>query len=72
MIVVTFPIRNLEKRSLGFLLGRFSGRALKSDEHVVPYAALQALADRKISFLIAARILEQMTFEAEPRSGVTS
>ena len=52
MITITFPDRETEKRALGFLLGRFSGRALKSGEHLVPEAALEALADQNISFTV--------------------
>jgi hypothetical protein len=52
MITITFPDRETEKRALGFLLGRFSGRVLKSGEHLVPEAALEALADQNISFSV--------------------
>lgn len=52
MITVTFPNRETEKRALGFLLGRFSGRVLKSGEHLVPEAALEALADQNIPFTV--------------------
>jgi hypothetical protein len=34
------------------LLGRFSGRVLKSGEHLVPEAALEALADQNIPFTV--------------------
>jgi hypothetical protein len=50
MIVITFPDRDTEKRALGFMLGRFSGRVLKSGEHLVPEAALEALTDQDIPF----------------------
>ena len=50
MITITFPDRDTEKRALAFLLGRFSGRVLKSGEHIVPEAALEALADQSIPF----------------------
>lgn len=50
MVTITFPDRDTEKRALGFLLGRFSGRVLKSGEHLVPEAALEALADQNIPF----------------------
>ncbi len=50
MITITFPDRETEKRALGFLLGRFSGRVLKTGEHLVPEAALEALADQNILF----------------------
>ena len=52
MVTITFPDRATEKRALGFLLGRFSGRVLKSGEHLVPEAALEALADQNISFTV--------------------
>ena len=52
MITITFPDREAEKRALGFLLGRFSGRVLKSGEHLVPEAALEALADQNIPFSV--------------------
>jgi len=50
MVTITFSDREAEKRALAFLLGRFSGRALRSGEHLVPEAALEALADAAIPF----------------------
>ncbi len=55
MITITFPDRDTEKRALGFLLGRFSGRVLKSGEHIVPEAALEALANANIPFTVLGR-----------------
>lgn len=52
MITITFPNRDVEKQAVGFLLGRFSGRVLKSGEHLVPEAALEALADQGIPFTV--------------------
>ena len=52
MITITFPDRETEKRALGFLLGRFSGRELKSGEHLVPEGAVEALANQNIPFII--------------------
>ncbi len=52
MITIIFPDHETEKRALGFLLGRFSGRVLKSGEHLVPEAALEALADQNIPFTV--------------------
>jgi hypothetical protein len=52
MITVTFPDRDTEKRALAYLLGRFSGRVLKSGEHLVPEAALEALAQANIPFTV--------------------
>jgi hypothetical protein len=50
MVVVTFPSRAIAKKAVGFLLGRFSGRVLKSGEVIIPEAALEALAERGIPF----------------------
>lgn len=52
MVTITFPDRDTEKRALGFLLGRFSGRVLKTGEHLVPEAALEALANQNIPFTV--------------------
>ena len=52
MVTITFPDYETQKRALGVLLGRFSGRVLKSGEHLVPEAALEALADQNISFTV--------------------
>ena len=52
MITITFPNRETEKRALSFCLGRFSGRVLRSGEHLVPEAALEALADQNIPFTV--------------------
>lgn len=62
MITITFPDRETEKRALGFLLGRFSGRVLKTGEHLVPEAALEALADQNIPFTVKGKATyEQQT-----------
>ncbi|HWL92851.1 MAG TPA: hypothetical protein VNT79_04900 [Phycisphaerae bacterium] len=55
MVTITFPDRDTEKRALAFLLGRFSGRVLKSGTHLVPEAALEALADQNIPFFVQGR-----------------
>lgn len=52
MVTIVFADRETEKRALGFLLGRFSGRFLKSGEHIVPEAALEALASQNIPFFV--------------------
>lgn len=35
MVTISFPDSDTEKRALAFLLGRFSGRVLRSGEHTV-------------------------------------
>ncbi len=52
MVTITFPDREAEKRALAFLIGRFSGRVVRSGEHIVPEAALEALADHNIPFAV--------------------
>ena len=45
MVTITFSDRETEKRALAFLLGRFSGHVLRTGEHLIPEAALEALDD---------------------------
>ena len=52
MVSITFPDRHTEKKALAFLIGRFSARVLRSGEHLVPEAALEALADQNIEFTV--------------------
>jgi len=52
MITIAFPNRETEKQALAFLIGRFSGRVLRSGEHLVPEAALEALANQNIPFTV--------------------
>jgi hypothetical protein len=52
MVTIRFKDRATERRALGFLLGRFSGRVLKNGDHIVPEAALEALAQQDISFTV--------------------
>jgi hypothetical protein len=52
MVTITFADRETERRALTFLLGRFSGHVLRSGEHLVPEAAVEALADQSIPFTV--------------------
>ena len=52
MVIINFKDRATEKKALGFLLGRFSGRIARNGEHIVPEAALEALAAENISFTV--------------------
>ena len=52
MVTITFPDRDSETRALAYLLGRFSGRALRSGEHLIPEAALESLAQQDIPFTV--------------------
>jgi hypothetical protein len=52
MVTIKFADRTTEKQALSFLLGRFSGKVLRSGEHIVPEAALEMLAAQNISFTV--------------------
>jgi hypothetical protein len=52
MVTIVFPNAATRRKALGFLLGRFSGHVLKSGEHLVPEAALEALAQQDIPFTV--------------------
>lgn len=69
MVTITFADRETAKRALGFLIGRFSSRVLKTGEHIVPEAALEALAYEDIPFTFQGKTTyEQMA----PFRGVVS
>jgi hypothetical protein len=61
MVVIRFPDEETEKEAIGFLLGRFSGRVMRSGEHIVPEAALAALAEENIPF----SVLGKATYEQQ-------
>jgi hypothetical protein len=61
MIVITFPDRETAKKAVGFLLGRFSGRLLKTGECIVPEAALEALAHRNFEFTVKGRATHEQS-----------
>lgn len=68
MVTITFSDRETERRALAFLLGRFSGKVLRSGEHIVPEAALEALADQGISFTVKGKTTyEQQVAALRPR-----
>jgi hypothetical protein len=64
MVVITFPDSETQNKAMGFLLGRFSGRVLKSGEHIVPEAALEALAERNFSFTVLGKATYEKHIEA--------
>jgi hypothetical protein len=64
MVTITFDDRETETRALAFLIGRFSGRVLRSGEHLVPEAALEALADQNIPFTVRGKATYQQQMAA--------
>ena len=61
MITIEFSDPHVRLKALGFLMGRYPGRALKTGEILVPEAALQALATKDISLLV----LGKSTYEQQ-------
>jgi hypothetical protein len=55
MITIKFTDQETRSEALGFLLGRFPGRALKTGEILVPEAALTALANEGYQFTVLGR-----------------
>jgi len=64
MVKITFEDRATEKKALGFLLGRFSGRVLKGGEHLVPEGALEALVEQNIAFSVKGKATYEQQVEA--------
>lgn len=52
MILIRFSDAQMEKRGLGYLAGRFSGKSWKSGETLVPGEALSHLAAEGITFSV--------------------
>ncbi len=57
MVTITFPDRDTEERAIGFLIKRFSARFQRSGEHIVPEAALGALARQGIPFTMKGKAI---------------
>jgi len=55
MVIVTFPDRKTAEIAIGFLLGRLSGRLLRSGECILPEAALEALGQRGLPFTVSGK-----------------
>ncbi len=72
VITIRFADRAAEKRALAFLLGRFSGRVLRSGEHLVPEAALEALADQNIPFTVEGKATYEQQMAAFRDTASTS
>ena len=71
MVTITFPDREAEKRALAYLIGRFSGRVLRSGEHIVLEAALEALADQIIPFAVRGKTTYEQQIAA-PRGAASA
>jgi hypothetical protein len=64
MFVITFPDEAVEKKAIGFLFGRFSGIANINGEHIVPKAALGALASHNIPFAVLGKASDEKKLAA--------
>ncbi len=56
MILIRFTDSHMEKRGLGYLAGRFSGKTWSSGETLVSEEALPHLAAEGITFTVAGRL----------------
>ncbi len=56
MILIRFADSQMEKRALGYLAGRFSGKTWTTGETLVPEEALPHLAAEGITFSVAGRL----------------
>lgn len=52
MVSITFADRQVKRRAIGYLAGRFSARVLRSGELIVPEPAVEALAAENYSFTV--------------------
>jgi hypothetical protein len=52
MIIIRFPDDAVERRALGWLMGRFSFKTWSNGETLIPAAALSALAAEGIRFTV--------------------
>jgi hypothetical protein len=52
MIIIRFPDDTTERRALGFLAKRFSGRTWATGDTMVPEAALAALTAAGIAYIV--------------------
>ena len=52
MVLIQFPDRDTEIKGLAFLVGRFSGKVMRGGLHIVPEAALEALASQNIPYSV--------------------
>ncbi len=55
MVIIQFPDPAIERRALGYLLGRFSGKTWANGETMVPEEALAHLAAQGIEFSVKGR-----------------
>ena len=64
MVTIRFPDREVEKRALAFLISRFSDRLLRSGEHLVPEAALEAFDDQNVPFAVSGKATHEQQLAA--------
>jgi hypothetical protein len=55
MVIIRFPDSDTERRALGYLAGRFSGKTWPNGDTLVPEEALQHLAVEGLEFTVKGR-----------------
>jgi len=72
MVRIVFKDRQTERKALGFLLGKFSGRVLKGGEHLLPEPALEDLAQQNFAFTVKGKASYEQQVEAIRGTAATS
>ena len=62
MVLIRFPDPETEKKALGYLAGRFSGKTWANGETLVPETALAHLAAEGIRFSVEGRPNYETTY----------
>lgn len=62
MILIRFADPQMEKRALGYLAGRFSGKTWANGETLVPEESLPHLAAEGITFTVTGRLPYERTY----------
>lgn len=64
MTTISFADDETEKKALAYLIGRFSGKVLRSGEHLFPNDALEALALENIPFTVIGAATDEQQLRA--------
>jgi hypothetical protein len=72
MVIIHFPDPAMERRALGYLLGRFSGKTWANGETMVPEEALAHLAAQGIEFSVKGRPSYERGYAPVPDSSAAA
>jgi len=72
MVIIEFSDPAMERRALGYLLGRFSGKSWSNGETMVPEEALAHLAAEGIEFSVKGRPTYKRGYAPVPDSSAAA